>query len=38
MSELSAELFGGRAPGLFIFTDIDSLRPDSPFWNQEFDL
>ena len=32
MYALSAELFDGQAPGLFVFTNKGDLSTDSSFW------
>ena len=38
MQELADDVLAGSAPGLFVFTDIDSLSPGNSLYAQEFGL
>ena len=38
MRELASGVLAGSAPGLFVFTDKDSLAPGAAIWSREFGL
>ncbi len=38
MKELANDLFDGTVPGLFVFTDKDSLNPNTSFWSEQINL